>query len=189
MTRPRVPLRELVENPDLAALARSPSVELLAGELAHQPLPSTGVVAAVVELAAAMDQQAVGLRVGVRDAFAFEPSDLLRPEISVARPPLVPILRLAPAAACLVLAVLVADRMELAQQRLRRCAAAGVVEVWVVAVEERSGAAFTDPREGRYRRRELLLPGEAFAPGDAPWLRVVPVAAPRDAPKPVPVFA
>lgn len=179
MARTRITLDDLLRRPDLAARLRSPAMELLDGELVRQPLPSAAVVRNVVEVAASFDQRALSLRVGVRDPVAAPPADVLRPEVSLARPGETAFARPAPPAHRLVLAVLVCDRSDLAYLRLCRCAAAGVPEVWVLAVEASDGAAYTDPVEGRYRRRELVLPGEPRSPRAAPWLQVVPLP-PRD---------
>ena len=175
MARTRITLDDLLRRPDLAAQLRSPAMELLDGELVRQPLPSAGVVRSVMQVAASFDERALSLRVGVRDPVAAPPADVLRPEVSLARPGETAFARPAPPAHRLVLAVLVCDRSDLAHLRLRRCAVAGVPEVWVLALEEVLGAAYTDPVEGRYRRRELVLPGEPWSPRAAPWLQVVPL--------------
>ncbi len=180
MSNARITFDDLYANPELAARFRSPAVELLDGRMVRQPLPSAAVVAAVVRLAASFDEQAYGVRVGVREAVASAPCDLLRPEVSLMRPGVLPFVRPAPPATGLLLAVLVVDRLAPAQERLRRCAVAGVAETWLLALDEASGAAFSDPQAGRYRRRELLLPGEPCAPREADWLRVV--ALPRETP-------
>ena len=181
MPNARITFDDLYANPELAARFRSPAVELLDGQMVRQPLPSAAVVAAVVRLAATFDEQAYGVRVGVRDAVASAPCDLLRPEVSLTRPGVLPFVRPAPPATGLLLAVLVVDRLELAQERLRRCAAAGVQETWLLALDEASGVAYGDPQAGRYRRRELLLPGEPCAPREAHWLQVVPLTRVRSA--------
>ncbi len=181
MPNARITFDDLYANPELAARFRSPAVELLDGQMVRQPLPSAAVVAAVVRLAATFDEHAYGVRVGVRDAVASAPCDLLRPEVSLMRPGVLPFARPAPPATGLLLAVLVVDRLELAQERLRRCAVAGVPETWLLALDDGSGVAYGDPQAGRYRRRELLLPGEPCAPREADWLRVVPLLRERPA--------
>jgi len=175
MAHTRITLDDLLRRPDLAARLRSPAMELLDGELVRQPLPSAGVVRTVVQVAASFDERAFSLRVGVRDPVAAPPADVLRPEVSLARPGETAFARPAPPAHRLVLAVLVCDRSDLAHLRLRRCAVAGVPEVWVLAAEPSTGASYSDPVEGRYRRRELLLPGEPCSPREVPWLQVVPL--------------
>ena len=172
----RITFDDVFASPELAASLRSPAVELLDGELVRHPLPSAAVVSAVVRLAASFDEQAFGLRVGVRAAVAAPPRDLLRPEVSLTRPGVPSFVRPAPPATGLALAVLVVDHLERAPRRLQRYAQAGVVETWVVALADASGAAYREPHGGRYRRRELLLPGEPFAPHEVTWLRVVPFA-------------
>lgn len=175
----RLHLDDLATRTDLGDAFRSPAVELLDGRLVRHAPPSAGVVATVVRLAAAFDQQAVGLRVGVRDPVAAPPVDLLRPEVGLARPTAVYPAWPAPPAHALALAVLVVPRLDDAHERVRRYAHAGVREVWVVETESVGGVALAHPSGGRYTRRELLLPDEPCAPSEVPWLRVVPVLRPR----------
>ncbi len=175
MPRARFTLADLHADPALAARLRSPAAELLDGEVVVQPLPSAAVVAAVVQLASSLDERAVGLRVGVRAAVAAWPRDLLRPEVSVSLPGVPTCVRPAPPATSLALAVLVVEHVDVAQARLRRYALAGIPETWVLAPTDGIGAAYRDAQAGRYRRRELLLPGEPCAPREAPWLQVIPL--------------
>lgn len=177
----RLHLDDLATRADLAESFRSPAVELLDGRLVRHASPSATVVATVVRIAAAFDQQAVGLRVGVRDPVAAPPSDLLRPEVGLLRPTAVYQPWPAPPAHALALAVLVVERLDDAVERVRRYAHAGVREVWVVETETLTGVALAAPAGGRYGRRELLLPDEPCAPSDVPWLQVVPVLRPRSA--------
>jgi hypothetical protein len=181
MQRRPITFEDVFASPELAARLRSPATELLQGELVRQPLPSVAVVRTVVRLAANLDAQACGLRVGVREAVAAPPCDLLRPEVSLARPGVPAFVRPAPPATGLVLAVLVMERAVETPARLRRCAAAGIPETWVVTLDEDIGAAYGDPAGGRYHRREPLLPGEACAPTAAPWLRLVVIPARAEA--------
>lgn len=173
--QPRRTLAEVAADPVLVARFRSPAVELVDGVERRQPPPSAAVVRVAVAVAAAFDDHVFGLRVGVRDAVAAPPVDLLRPEVSLARPGAPSAGRLAPAS--VALAVLVVERATEAADRLPRYAAAGVEEVWVLDVDAWTGVTYADPQAGRYRRRELLLPGETCAPRSLPWARVV--ALPR----------
>ncbi len=175
----RITFDDLAASDDLAAQFRSPAVELLDGRMVRQPLPSAAVVAAVVRLASALDERATGLRVGVRDAVAAPPSDLLRPEVSVARPMASYARWPAPPAHVLALAVLVVDDEDDVSERLRRYALAGVREVWVLEAAAATGTRYAAPHGVRYTRRDLLLPGEPCAPDDVPWLHVVPVPRTR----------
>ena len=179
MPTARITFDDLAANADLAAQFRSPAVELIDGRMVRQALPSAALVATVVRLASAFDDLAAGLRVGVRDAVAAPPRDLLRPEVSVARPTASYARWPAPAAHALALAVLVVDGVGAVPERLRRYALAGVREVWVLEVAGATGTLYAAPHGGRYTRRELLLPGEPCAPFDVPWLQVVPVPRAR----------
>ena len=179
MPTARITFDDIHDNADLAAQFRSPAVELLDGRMVRQALPSAAVVAAVVRIASAFDEHAAGLRIGVRDAVAAPPSDLLRPEVSVARPTASYARWPAPPAHALALAVLVVDGLDDVPERLRRYALAGVREVWVVEAPAATGTLYAAPQGGRYTRRELLLPGEPCAPDDVPWLQVVPVPRAR----------
>jgi Uma2 family endonuclease len=180
MPTARITFDDLAASADLASQFRSPAVELIDGRLVRHALPSAAVVAAVVRLASAFDDLAAGLRIGVRDAVAAPPCDLLRPDVSVARPTASYARWPAPPAYALALAVLVVDGVDEEPERLRRYALAGVREVWVVDALAATGTRYAVPHGGRYTRRELLLPGEPCAPDEAPWLQVVPV--PRERP-------
>ena len=48
--------------------------------------------------------------------------------------------------------------------RLALCAAADVPEAWVIDVDRGWIEAYRHPDEGRYRWREMVLPGEEVAP-------------------------
>jgi hypothetical protein len=172
----RLTLDDIAASPRLAARFRSPALELLDGREHRHPLPSAAQVAAVVRLASAFDRDAYGLRVGVRERVAAPPYDLLRPDVALLRPGAPRCGAAATPAALVALAVLAVERVDDALERLLRYAAAGIVEAWVLAVEEGVGAAYAAPSAGRYRRRSLLLPGEPCAPETLPWARVVPLA-------------
>lgn len=181
MPTARITFDDIKDSADLAAQFRSPAVELLDGRMVRHGLPSAAVVAAVVRLASAFDAHGASLRVGVRDAVAAPPSDLLRPEVSLARSTAAYARWLGPPAAALALAVLVVDGVEVVSERLRRYALAGVREVWVVDAPAATATRYAAPHGGRYTRRELLLPGEPCAPDAVPWLQVVPVPRERAA--------
>jgi hypothetical protein len=155
-------------------------LELLDGLLVFRQLPSAAVVAAVVGLATEFDHAAHGLAVEVRTTLSFPPYDLLRPEVLIRRPDLG---RLASGPGMVVLAVLVSHDEDETAWRARRCAAAGVAEVWTLAPGAGHGVRLSAPRGGFFTSRELVLPGERLAPAVAPWLEVVLVPSPTAPPR------
>ena len=181
MAPDRLTLDDIAASPRLGRRFRSPALELLDGRECRHPLPSAAQVAAVVRLASAFDRDAYGLRVGVRERVAVPPYDLLRPDVSLLRAGAPRCGPAATPAALVALAVLAVERVDDVQVRLLRYAAAGLAEVWVLAVEEGIGVAYAAPSAGRYRRRSLLLPGEPCAPEALPWAQVIALDRPAAA--------
>lgn len=172
----RAPL-SLEDLDGLAAAGRLGSgvaFELVAGVLLAAAVPSGAVVAAVTDLAAALDARARDHRVVVREALVLGPHDLLRPEVAVVRPAWPSRGRWAsPSGSAVALAVFVGEDEAPLRWRAHRCARGHVRETWTLALGERRGSRWRDGADGRYRRRDPILPGEAIAPDALPDLTVV----------------
>jgi hypothetical protein len=157
------------------------ALELVAGVVLAAPQPTAAVVAAVTDLATALDRALPGHRVAVREAVALGDHDLLRPEVALLRPVWGrdgvgrsnwPSAGFVPASA-LDLAVFVGDAEAALRWRAHRCARAGVPEAWTIAVGEGCASRWRSPCDGRYGRREPLPPGETVSPDVAPEVTVV----------------
>jgi hypothetical protein len=157
------------------------ALELVAGVVLAAPQPTAAVVATVTDLADALDRSLPGHRVTVREAVALGDHDLLRPEVALLRPvwgrdgigrSTWPSAGFTPASA-LDLAVFVGAAEAPLRWRAHRCARAGVPEAWTIAVGEGCASRWRSPLDGRYGRREPLLPDEAVSPDAAPEVVIV----------------
>lgn len=181
MPRPPVTVERLRDLVAAGQVRVGAGVELVAGVLLMAHLPEPAVVAAVTDLAAALERALPDHRVAVREAVALGDRDLLRPEVALLRPvwgadgvarACWPSAGFTPAAA-LALAVFVGEAEAPLRWRAHRCARAGVAEAWTLAVGEGTASRWRQPWEGRYLRRDPLPPGEAVAADAAPDRAVI----------------
>lgn len=173
MTQPPLTLDDLDRLTSTGALPVGAGYELVAGVLLAASAPSAEVVAAVTDLAAALDAVARDHHVVVREGLVLGPHDLLRPEVAVLRPAWPPPARTSrPAGDAVALAVFVGDDEAPLRWRAHRCARGGVRETWTLALGERRGSRWRTSVDGRYQRRDAIVPGEVLAPDALPQLSV-----------------
>jgi hypothetical protein len=70
------------------------------------------------------------------------------------------------------LAVFVGDDEAPLRWRAHRCARGGVRETWTLALGERRGSRWRMSVDGRYQRRDAIVPGEVLAPDALPRMAV-----------------
>ncbi len=173
MTQPPLTLDDLDRLTAAGELSAGSGYELVAGVLLAASPPSAEVVVAVTDLAAALDAVARDHHVVVREALVLGPLDLLRPEVAVLRPAWPPRARSArPSGAAVALAVFVGEDEAPLRWRAHRCARGGVRETWTLALGERRGSRWRLSLDGRYQRRDAIVPGEVLAPDAFPDLAV-----------------
>lgn len=147
-------------------------LELVAGVALAAPRPSSALLRQATELAAALESGYPEMRVAVREAFVLSEVDLLRPEVALVRPLFgAPGAPQRPSGAPL-LAVFIGDQMAPLRWRAQRCAQAGVLEAWTIALREGCAARWREPGLRGYRRREELPRRALLALDAAPerWL-------------------
>jgi hypothetical protein len=180
MTHPPLSLDDLDALAQGGRLRSGAGYELVAGVLLAAPPPSAALLRTVADLAAALDAVARDHAVAVRAPLVFGAHALLRPEVALVRPAWAPAptrAREGPQrldGAGVALAVFVGDEEAPLRWRAHRCARGGVREAWTLALGERRGSRWCVPIDGRYTRREALVPGEPVVPEALPGRPVVP---------------